>query len=229
MSETSIFGDDSMVLKESFSNPRVVAEAYELVSNTYGDACNEAPELKDYLSTVNSEIGSLQGSLDNMKASDVSEFRNFTVTEHNGHMIFESYTPEIESGFHAETIVESIQNQLAEALGEIKLSAPSGNSGEPEDEPEGDDDESTDESTNEPTTSDSDLEGPFQQLADCKGLGEKTVSKVRKAVAVNGIDLPSPDEIDMEVSVTERYDSLDDVPAETVAELSPEQISELQG
>jgi len=219
MSETKIFGDDSMDFKTSFDNDRVVAEAYDAISNAYGDACNEGSPLKSYLKAVNSAVGELQGSLDNISSSDIDDYKHFPVSTYNGHAVPDGFTPDPEDKNWA---VRMLQNQLRDHLG-TKSAEPMAGSGEPS-EPEPDESDSDD--NNQP-----EMEAVFDRIADddsgVSGIGAKTAEKLRRWIAVNEVEI-SHEEIDVEVTISDKYDSLDEVPAEKVTQLSTEQIEELQ-
>lgn len=94
-------------------------------------------------------------------------------------------------------------------------------------EGEGEDIDITSDDSGTTSESDNDLEEPFQRLvSDVDGMGRKTVENFRHYVAAN--DWQAPDEIEVEVTPVDQYDSLDQVPAETLTELSTEQIQAIK-
>lgn len=215
MSETTLFGDDSMEFKSDFSNDgRVVAEAYKAVANRYGDSCNDGDKLKDLLQPINSALGAKQGSLDNIKKSEIDEFQVFPTESYKGHQVPEGMAEKPEATFDAEMQVSELQGLLSSYLAAEKT-APAGNSG-PEPEPESND--SSD-------SSESDMEAPLQALVnEVEGIGKSTADNFRRFLAENP-DWEAPD-VSIEIPVTEQFDSLDEVVVSD--EVSLEDLSEEQ-
>lgn len=94
----------------------------------------------------------------------------------------------------------------------------------------------TEASTAEPqpteTTNDSetDIEPEIQRLVEnVKGFGEATAEHLQRYIVETdeGIHI-DPSDIDLELTPVDMYDSLDEVPPETVKELSTEQITAIQ-
>ena len=204
MSETNIFGDDSMDFKSNFDNPRVVAEAYDLISNAYGDACNEGSVLKPFLKSVNSEVGSLQGSLDNISASDVESYDYFPAEEQNGHMVPEGFEVDPVSE-QKERNIKILQRQLRQNLGESDA-RPAGNS-EPV-EPESDDNGNDESNDNDQNT---------HPVCEIPGVGNGTAEKVATFFDSN------PEAVSEILEAADTVESFETAEVDRLAEVAGEQ------
>lgn len=222
MSETKLFRDDSMDFKsfDTSEEKRTLAEAYDLISNAYGEGCNRGSDIaKPFLKGVNAKVGEIQGNTDSPKASSLDEYRHFPAEEVDGMMVPEGFR--FDSDQPAK-IAKNLQSQLQTHLATEGVSEPvAGTEGgnEPEVEKTDSDD------------SESDMEPVFDRIADddsgVSGIGRKTAEKLRRWMAVNEESV-SHEEIDMEVTAADKYDSMDDVPAEEVTQLSTEEIKQIQ-
>lgn len=217
MSKSNIFGTTGIDFKNQYENPDIVAEAYKAYSNLFGDAIDEGAELKDWIQSVYHELGDLQGSVDNTPKSDIDSYNHFPVTEYQGHMVPQGFVGHLNGGDDSELVKNMAQSQLRDNLGT------SADEPEPESKPEPSSPDRTE------SDSQSDMEAFFEDAEDeVKGLGPDTAENLRSWIKSQERSI-SHEDIEMEVPVTEKYDSMDEVPPHKVSELSPEQIAEIQG
>jgi len=227
MSEKTIFGENGMGYSDGLDT--VVTDAYISFRNRYVDANDrdDAPDvwvdfLKELCYDAERSLGEVQNESDTPKVSEFDAGSSSFPTYVSDGKVFPEGIPTVPDD--VSQAKKQARRMLREHLGEQSEPEPepvpaTGNEG-PADTTENDENDSND-------APETDMEASFEELEqNVSGMGEETVENFRRYVAVNNWTVP--DEIDVEVSVTDRYDDLSDVPPETVAELTAEQIAELQ-
>jgi len=210
--EATIFDDSGMTFKNQFDSPRVVAEAYNAISNLYGDVCSHKQDdrqLFDFLQTANSALGELQGNMDNIAVSELDGHAHIPVTTHNGHAIPVGTQDIAEaSATKPQEAKKGIQRMLRENLAEPQ------DSSEPEPEPEP-----------QPVES-QEVDARDFLLDNVKGCGETTLDNLAQAMEDHGVDSLTVTPENLQES--DNWESLADVPADELAQMDEQQIAALQ-
>lgn len=200
----SVFGDDGYSIKNdesAFDNPDIMADVYRSVQSAMGKSGNAGlHDLREVCNSIYHATADLQGSFDNVKASNTDFSSSYPTVEHDGKVVPTPVARALDGEIDEATAIATIRENNRQLLG-----VQDGASGEPEPATATDGGSDDGDDSREDSDSYTNVDDPIQVLQDeIKGFGDTMADKVRDAVIEEELQL-NPETVEQEEELSDYF------------------------